>query len=149
MRRAPFQLRLEHAGSFLGYRGSPRPLPRGWDAWNAYQGDVLVGSLALACGRAGGFDWDEADYEGPFFSSGAAPALLRPASVVARLESVYIAPRLRGGELWRRYAAVLVALRMPVYAAFTNPRVREHFQLAHRPAPLAENRSQLWATGCR
>lgn len=131
---AAFELRLEEAGRFLGYRGVPRPLPPGWETWNAYQAGALVGSLALACGPAGRFDWDEADYEGPFFSSGAAPTLLNPAAAVARLECVYIAPSQRGGELWRRYAALLAALHLPVYVAFANTHLRERFRAAHQPA---------------
>ena len=132
MRVAAIELRLERAGRFLGYRGAPLLLPSGWQAWNAYQAGALVGSLAVACGPAGRFDWDEADYEGPFFASGAPPAALDPASAVARLECVYIAPSLRGGALWQRYAALLAALRLPVYASFASPRLRERFWSAHR-----------------
>lgn len=134
MRVAAFELRLERDGCFLGYHGAPRPLPSGWQTWNAYQAGALVASLALACGPAGRFDWDEADYEGPFFSSGAAPARLDPAAAVARLECVYITPGLRGGELWRCYAALLAALRLPVYLVFANTHLRRRFQAAHQPA---------------
>jgi hypothetical protein len=133
MRVAAIELRLEQTGRFLGYRGVPHPLPSGWETWNAYQAGTLVGSLALACGPARRFDWEQADYEGPFFAPGAVPALLDPVAVVARLECVYIVPGLRGGELWRRYAALLATLRLPVYAAFANPRLGEHFRTTHSP----------------
>ncbi len=135
MRIAPFELRLEQTGRFLGYRGSPRPLPPGWETWNAYQAGTLVGSLALASGPAGQFNWDEADYEGPFFSPGATPALLAPAAVVARMECVYIAPSQRGGELWHRYTDILTALHLPVYLTFANSHLRDRLQAAHRPLP--------------
>ena len=133
MRTEGIELRLERTGHFLGYRGRLLPLPTGWQAWNAYRSGLLVGSLVLACGRAGGFDWAEADYEGPFFTAGAAPAALEPHTNVARLECVYIAPEQRGGELWRCYAGILAALRLPVYASFANGRLRERLAAAHQP----------------
>ena len=127
-----FELRLEQTGRFLSYRGSPRPLPPGWSTWNAYKAGTLVGSLALASGPARQFNWDEADYEGPFFSPGPPPALLYSDVVVVRLECVYIVPSQRGGELWRRYADLLAALHLPVYLAFANAHLRDRLQAAHR-----------------
>jgi hypothetical protein len=133
------ELRLERAGQFLGYRGAALSLPRNWRAWNAYQADRLVGSLALALGPAGAFDWNEANYEGPFFAPGARPKQWSPDTQLARLECVYIAPCLRGGELWRRYLAILEGLRLPVYAAFANPRLRTRFHASHAHQPHPTN----------
>lgn len=130
---AAIELVREQDGRFLGYRGAPLPLPSGWEAWNAYRSGTLVGSLALCRGPAGRFDWSEADYEGPFFAAGASPPAYEPAALVARMECVYIAPGLRGGELWRRYTAILAELGLPVYAAFANARLGERFRATHRP----------------
>jgi hypothetical protein len=131
---AAIELVCEQAGSFLGYRGALLALPSGWEAWNAYRTRALVGSLAVSRGSAESFDWAEADYEGPFFAPGSSPSLLDPAAPVARMECVYIAPGLRGGELWTRYAAILAGLGLPVYATFANPRLGERFRAAHTPA---------------
>ena len=131
---AAIEVVREQSGRFLGYRGALLALPFGWEAWNAYRSRALVGSLAVSAGSAGSFDWAEADYEGPFFAPGSSPSLLDPAAPVARMECVYIAPGLRGGELWSRYAAILAGLGLPVYAAFANPRLGERFRAAHSPA---------------
>jgi hypothetical protein len=130
---AAIELVREQAGRFLGYRGAVLVLPSGWEAWNAYRSRALVGSLAVSRGSAGSFDWAEADYEGPFFAPGSSPSLLDPAAPVARMECVYIAPGLRGGELWSRYVAILAGLGLPVYATFANPRLGERFRAAHSP----------------
>lgn len=135
------ELVREQAGRFLGYRGALLALPSGWEAWNAYRANALVGSLAVSRGSAGSFDWAEADYEGPFFSPGSSPSVLDPAALVARMECVYIAPGLRGGELWTRYAAILGGLGLPVYAAFTNPRLGERFRAAHTPVKDERHRA--------
>ena len=142
---AAIELVREQAGRFLGYRGALLALPFGWEAWNAYRSRALVGSLAVSSGSAGSFDWAEADYEGPFFAPGSSPSLLDPAALVARMECVYIAPGLRGGELWSRYEAILAGLGLPVYAAFANPRLGERFRAADSPAgynigPVAHGR---------
>jgi hypothetical protein len=130
---AAIEVVREQGGQFIGYRGAPLSLPSGWEAWNAYRSRTLVGSLALSRGSAGCFDWAEADYEGPFFAPGASPPELHAAAVVARMECVFIAPGLRGGELWCRYSAILSGLGLPVYAAFANARFAERFRTAHRP----------------
>jgi hypothetical protein len=124
---------------FLDYRGRLRPLPSGWETWNSYRGETLVGSLALSRGTAESLDWREADYDGPFFL----PAASDPTAVVARMECVYIKPALRGGELWQRYAALLARLGLPIYAAFANPRLGERFREVHQPRFTAERHAAL------
>jgi hypothetical protein len=131
---AAIEVVREQAGSFLGYQGAPLALPSGWEAWNAYRTRALVGSLAVSRGSAESFDWAEAEYEGPFFAPGSSPSRLDPAAPVARMECVFIAPGLRGGDLWTRYAAILSGLGLPVYATFANPRLGERFRAAHTPA---------------
>ena len=126
---AAIELVREQAGCFLGYRGAPLSLPSGWEAWNAYRSGSLVASLTLSSGPAGSFDWAEADYEGPFFAPGPSPSALNSAAVVARMECVYIAPSLRGGELWQGYKMILAELGLPVYAAFANARLAERFRV--------------------
>lgn len=132
----PFEIGRERSGVFLNFHGREIPLPAGWESWNAHLHGQLVGSLSIQCASAAELDWEQTDYEGPFFRAGAEVASLDAEQQVAMLCCVYIAPALRGRELWPLYAEILAGYALPVYTNFANPRLRERFQREHRPAEL-------------
>lgn len=128
--RVPSNLEIVCSDSenFLGYRGRPLPLPEGWRTWNAVASDGrLVGSLTVSVGPADHIDWEEADYDGPFFRDDGTGEL------IAAFHCVWIDPKLRSSGLWQQYEEILGSLGLPVYATFANERLRDRFMRLHRP----------------